>query len=98
MKPSRAIASLDDESCRPHVSSVISKQFRGEEGNAMRFGKRIRRGAFCFGLAIFAGAGAAMMSAGSAPMAPTQGKLDSSELIVHEWGTFLGMKIGRAHV
>jgi hypothetical protein len=57
----------------------------------MRFGKRIRRGAFCFGLAIFAGAGAAMMSAGSAPMAPTQGKLDSSELIVHEWGTFLGM-------
>ena len=40
----------------------------------MRFGKRIRRGAFCLGLAILAGAGAAMMSAGSPPVSDSQGK------------------------
>jgi hypothetical protein len=57
----------------------------------MRFGKRVRRGTFCFGLTMLAGAGAAMMSAGSPPVSATQGKLDRSELIVHEWGTFLGM-------
>ncbi len=57
----------------------------------MRLGKRIRRGAFCFGLAILAGAGAAMMSAGSPPVSGSRGKVGSSDLIVHEWGTFLGM-------
>jgi hypothetical protein len=57
----------------------------------MRFGKRIRRRAFCFGLAILAGVGAAMMGGGSPPFAGEHGKAGSTDLIVHEWGTFLGM-------
>ena len=57
----------------------------------MRFGTRIRRGAFCFGLAVFAGTGAAMMSVGSPPDLGSPGKTGSADLIVHEWGTLLGM-------
>jgi hypothetical protein len=57
----------------------------------MRSSKRIRRGAFCVGLAMLTGAGAALLSAGSPPSSNTQGKVDRSDLIVHEWGTFLGM-------
>jgi hypothetical protein len=58
----------------------------------MRFGTRIRRGAFCSGLAIVAGASAAVMNAGgSPPVSGSQAKVGSTDLIVHEWGTFLGM-------
>ena len=57
----------------------------------MRFGKRIRRGAFCFGLAILACVSAAMLSAGSPPLASSPGQNRSEDLIIHEWGTFLGM-------
>ena len=58
----------------------------------MRTGKRFRGGAFCIGLASLAGVGALMLSAGLRPrFLPTAGELESSDLIVHEWGTFLGM-------
>jgi hypothetical protein len=57
----------------------------------MRSNKRIRRGAFCFGLAILVGSGTAMTSAGSPPVPSSQGKVGPADLIVHEWGTFLGM-------
>lgn len=57
----------------------------------MRLDKRIRRGLCCFGLAMLAGVGAVMVSAGSPPISPAQGTAVSSDLIVHEWGTFLGM-------
>jgi hypothetical protein len=57
----------------------------------MRFSKRIRRCASCVGLVIVAAAGAAISSAGSPPGSGLQGKVVSTDLIVHEWGTFLGM-------
>ena len=57
----------------------------------MRFSKRIRRGALSIGLAMLTGAGAVHWSAGSPPSSATPGKVDRSDLIVHEWGTFLGM-------
>ena len=50
-------------------------------------------GAFCIGLASLAGVGALMSERGRAArlIRPRQGELKSSDLIVHEWGTFLGM-------
>ena len=48
-------------------------------------------GATCFILAILAGAGAALLGAGSPPVLPTYDNAASNALIVHEWGTFLGM-------
>jgi len=57
----------------------------------MRLAKRIRRGAFCVALATLTGACAAFLKAGSPPSSAIQGKADRSDLIVHEWGTFLGM-------
>jgi hypothetical protein len=57
----------------------------------MRFGKRLQRRALCAGLAMLTGIGAAHWSAGSPPSSATSGKADRSDLVVHEWGTFLGM-------
>jgi hypothetical protein len=65
--------------------------FGDGKGTTMRFGERIRRGAFFVGLATLTGAAAAVLSAGSPPSSAPQGKVDRTDLIVHEWGTFLGM-------
>src|SRR5271156_329693 len=65
--------------------------FGDGKGTAMRFGERIRRGAFFVGLATLTGTAAAVLSAGSPPSSAPQGKVDRTDLIVHEWGTFLGM-------
>jgi hypothetical protein len=57
----------------------------------MRFSKRIQRAASCVGLVFLAAAGAAISTAGSPPGSVSQGKVVPTDLIVHEWGTFLGM-------
>jgi hypothetical protein len=56
----------------------------------MRFSKRIPRAALCMGLLMLACVGALSLSAGSPPVSQSQ-RADSGDLIVHEWGTFLGM-------
>jgi hypothetical protein len=60
-------------------------------GDIMNFYGRIRRGAICFGLAILAGGGARSLSAGSPPESISHGKVVANDLVIHEWGTFLGM-------
>jgi hypothetical protein len=70
----------------------------------MRPGRRMRRVMFWVGVAIIPSATGAMWAGGlppaapapfvtseSPPTSPTQEKEKSSDLIVHEWGTFLGM-------
>ena len=57
----------------------------------MRLGQQLRPYAFYAALTIFAGCSATNSSAGSPRVTTTQGKGVSSDLIVHEWGTFLGM-------
>jgi hypothetical protein len=43
------------------------------------------------GLALILIAGTVALPAASPPLAPAQGKAVTTDLIVHEWGTFLGM-------
>jgi hypothetical protein len=51
----------------------------------------IRQRAACFILVVLAGAGAAFCGAGSPPVLPAHDNSAPNGLIVHEWGTFLGV-------
>jgi hypothetical protein len=57
----------------------------------MRPGRRNAQWVFWVGLAIVAAAGATAREAGAQLKQPAGGSDQSSDLIVHEWGTFLGM-------
>jgi len=57
----------------------------------MKPGKRIGRGTLWFGLAIVPSISAALWALGSPPASHAQDQQKSSDLVVHEWGTFLGM-------
>jgi hypothetical protein len=57
----------------------------------MQIDKRIRRGTVWSGLAIVATASAALWALAWPPGLPARGQQKSNDLVVHEWGTFLGM-------
>jgi len=57
----------------------------------MQPGKQIRSEILWFGLAVISAASAAVWMLGSPPASHAQDKQKSSDLVVHEWGTFLGM-------
>src|SRR5262249_18158188 len=59
--------------------------------HSMQIRNWVRRGALWFGLGVVATASAAMWPMGSPPGGSTDCRQKPSDLIVHEWGTFLGM-------
>ena len=57
----------------------------------MTISKQLQRVAICVGLAALAAGGESFSGASSPPKVTSQSKAASNDLVVHEWGTFLGV-------